>query len=161
MTAAIAISSSGESVRFAANVKALSPLAASYPVGMINAADRDWVVALGACRTLQAAGGTVEDVLLFLRRAGFWKMDSIRALRELEGMTLGEAKIAVHAGLLGQIGMKWTKLSMIRWKPHWTLLGRKPSPTKGKRNEWAGAVCPLRLTTDGHRRGVDRADLGK
>ncbi|WP_084047739.1 hypothetical protein [Deinococcus hopiensis] len=65
---------------------------------MINAADRDWVVALGACRTLQAAGGTVEDVLLFLRRAGFWKMDSIRALRELEGMTLGEAKIAVHAG---------------------------------------------------------------
>ncbi len=58
--------------------------------------DRAWDAALSACRTLRAKSGTVEDMVLFLRRAGFWKIDTIKALRELEGMTLPEAKTAVH-----------------------------------------------------------------
>ncbi len=58
--------------------------------------DLAWNAALSACLTLRAKRGTVEDMVLFLRRAGFWKMESIKALRELEGMTLPEAKAAVH-----------------------------------------------------------------
>lgn len=58
--------------------------------------DHAWDVALSTCRTLRAKGSTVEDVLLFLRRAGFWKLESIKALRDLEGMTISEAKAAVH-----------------------------------------------------------------
>ncbi len=45
----------------------------------------DWDAALVACRTLRTNGGTVEEVLLFLRRAGFWKMDGIKALHALVG----------------------------------------------------------------------------
>ena len=58
--------------------------------------DRAWNAALSACRTLRVKGGTVEDAVFFLRRAGFWKMDSLMILRQLEGMTLPEAKTAIH-----------------------------------------------------------------
>lgn len=45
---------------------------------------------------MKVNGGTVDDLLFFLRRAGFWKVESVRALRELEHMTLPQAKVAVH-----------------------------------------------------------------
>lgn len=55
-----------------------------------------WTAALEACRALQAEGGSVDDVLYLLRHAGFWKVESIQALRELREMTFLEAKTLVH-----------------------------------------------------------------
>ncbi|MVN85433.1 hypothetical protein GO986_01465 [Deinococcus sp. HMF7620] len=56
----------------------------------------DWEAALAASRALQAKGGTREDVLFFLRRAGFGKVESIKALHQLEGLPIAKGKEAVH-----------------------------------------------------------------
>ena len=48
------------------------------------------------CRELLATGASVDDVLGVLRREGESRMASIKLLRELTGMSLRDAKSAVH-----------------------------------------------------------------
>lgn len=51
---------------------------------------------LSDCRKLLAQGVDRESVLTALRRAGFSKVQSIKALVDLGEATLGEAKEVVH-----------------------------------------------------------------
>jgi ribosomal protein L7/L12 len=43
-----------------------------------------------------ANGGDLNAVLVQLRQAGFSKVESIRAIMELKGTSLGEAKRLIH-----------------------------------------------------------------
>jgi ribosomal protein L7/L12 len=45
---------------------------------------------------MRSAGAETEDILAFLRSQGLFKIQSIQALRALEGITLAEAKKRVH-----------------------------------------------------------------
>ncbi len=47
-------------------------------------------------REMLARDGTMEEVLSLLRRGGCSKIESIRLLREIAGLGLGEAKRRVH-----------------------------------------------------------------
>jgi hypothetical protein len=48
------------------------------------------------CRQMLRSGATVDDILGIMRREGESRIASIAVLMELTGMSLREAKIAVH-----------------------------------------------------------------
>jgi ribosomal protein L7/L12 len=47
-------------------------------------------------RRMRSIGADTDDVLAFLREKGCYKLQSIKVLREVEGISLGEAKERVH-----------------------------------------------------------------
>jgi hypothetical protein len=51
---------------------------------------------IGECRRLVAEGLDDEGLLEYLRRSGQSRMDAIRALVELRGLSLARAKETVH-----------------------------------------------------------------
>jgi hypothetical protein len=55
-----------------------------------------WKRHLDACRRLEAGGSDVEGILLFLRRNGASKIESMRVLMELIGLSNELAKLVVH-----------------------------------------------------------------
>jgi ribosomal protein L7/L12 len=49
------------------------------------------------CRALRIAeGATEEDMIVYLRAQGCYKLDAVVVLREVFGLGLGEAKALVH-----------------------------------------------------------------
>ena len=51
---------------------------------------------LETCKQMRANGHSIEVILLFLRQEGCSKMESIRAVMELQDMSLRDAKSTVH-----------------------------------------------------------------
>jgi ribosomal protein L7/L12 len=49
-----------------------------------------------ACRPMLTSGNNTESVLTFLKESGCSKIESMRVLIELMGLSLGEAKQVVH-----------------------------------------------------------------
>jgi ribosomal protein L7/L12 len=58
--------------------------------------DGDLRQLIEAARRQLAAGKTLEDVLVDLRASGLWFIPCIKAVRELTGVSLGQAKAIVH-----------------------------------------------------------------
>jgi ribosomal protein L7/L12 len=55
-----------------------------------------WKKHLEESRRVYEDGRSTEEVLTFLRQRGATKVESIRLLSELSGLTADEAKLAVH-----------------------------------------------------------------
>jgi ribosomal protein L7/L12 len=51
---------------------------------------------IGECRKLKQDGVDLESVVAYLRDEGCWKIDCIAILREVLGISLGDAKRLVH-----------------------------------------------------------------
>jgi hypothetical protein len=51
---------------------------------------------IGECRKLKQDGVDLESVVAYLRDEGCWKIDCIAILREVLGISLGDAKRFVH-----------------------------------------------------------------
>jgi hypothetical protein len=52
----------------------------------------EWVARF---RSVRSSGGSIEDALAELRQAGADIVDSVKALREVEGIRLGAAKVII------------------------------------------------------------------
>ncbi len=56
----------------------------------------EWRKYLEESRRMYDSGSSTDDILAFLRQQGATKVESIRLLIELAGLTNEEAKLAVH-----------------------------------------------------------------
>lgn len=60
--------------------------------------------ALERCQRMLSSGAQIEEIVSTLRSCGFSKVDSIKAIAELTGRSLLEAKQVVHTSLAWRDG---------------------------------------------------------
>jgi hypothetical protein len=92
------------------------------------------------CRELGRQGRSQEEIMAFLRAAGCWKLDSIKAMQAVYGLTLSQAKEAVH------LSKTWEDMREADNRLHQTLARAFSDPPPHPRGRGISLIrrqCPV------------------